>query len=227
MRVARADPAADRQAAGGGGGGELEIALLNPNRYSEVWARRRRPWLAKVLAERLAEQPVPADDRRGRRGRRGLGALGALGSFVTFSMGVLFAGDRAMRRANREFRGKDQTTDVLSFSGADDDGGHPGDGLISVPQPRRQAAAAGRDPEREIQVLLLHGVLHCLGHDHEVDGGEMEPLERRLRRRWIGVPASTAASASTAAQPRKAGRPRGPRGAQEPERSRKAARRAG
>ena len=54
---------------------------------------------------------------------------------------------------------------------------------------RRQAAAAGRDPAREIQVLLLHGLLHCLGHDHEVDGGEMERLERRLRRRWIGAPA--------------------------------------
>jgi len=217
MRVARADPAADRRAAGsGGGGGAIETALLNANRYSEVSARRLRPWLAAVLAELLTEQPVPADDRRGRRGRRGWRGLGALGDLGVFSVGVRFAGDRAMRRANREFRGKDETTDVLSFPG--DGGGHLGDVLISVPQARRQAAAAGRDPEREIQVLLLHGVLHCLGHDHEVDGGEMERLERRLRRRWIGVPASTAA------QPRRAGRPLGPQG---PGRSRRAARRAG
>lgn len=201
MRVARADPAADRQAAGGGGGGEIEIALLNPNRYSEVSARRLRPWLAAVLAKLLTEPAGPP------------GGLGVL------SLGVRFAGDRAMRRANREFRGKDETTDVLSFPGGG--GGHLGDVLVSVPQARRQAAAAGRDPEREIQVLLLHGVLHCLGHDHEVDGGEMERLERRLRRRWIGAPVSTAA------QPRRAERPRRPREPSGPARSRRAARRAG
>jgi rRNA maturation RNase YbeY len=174
MRVARAAAAADQEAAGGGG--EIEIALLNPNRYPEVAPRRLRPWLAQVLQGLLRQRP----------------ARGA------FSLGVRFAGDRAMRRANRQFRGKDQTTDVLSFPGdvcgaaggkADAaTGGHLGDVLVSVPQARRQAAAAGRDPAREIQVLLLHGVLHCLGHDHEADGGEMERLERRLRRRWIGSP---------------------------------------
>jgi rRNA maturation RNase YbeY len=142
-----------------GRGPAIEIALLNPNRYSEAAARRLRPWLEALLAD--------------------------LAPAGCSSLGVRFAGDRAMRRANREFRGKDQTTDVLSFPG---DGAHLGDVLISVPQARRQAAAAGRDPAREVEVLLLHGVLHCLGHDHEVDGGEMERLERRLRRRWIGAP---------------------------------------
>jgi len=156
-----------------------EIALLNPNRYSEVSARRLRPWLERVLPQLLRERP-----------RSALDALHALSDLNACSLGVRFAGDRAMRRANREFRGKDQTTDVLSFPG---DGAHLGDILISVPQARRQAAAAGRDPAREIQVLLLHGLLHCLGHDHEVDGGEMERLERQLRRRWIGaqVPLAT------------------------------------
>jgi rRNA maturation RNase YbeY len=149
-----------------------EIALLNPNRYSEVSARRLRPWLERILPELLRERP-----------RGALDAPTALDALTAPSLGVRFAGDRAMRRANREFRGKDETTDVLSFPG---DGAHLGDILISVPQARRQAAAAGRDPAREIQVLLLHGLLHCLGHDHEVDGGEMERLERRLRRRWIG-----------------------------------------
>jgi rRNA maturation RNase YbeY len=175
-------------ARGSRGGGEIEIAWLNPNRYSEAAARRLRPWLAGVLAE-LA----PARCR---------------------TLGVRFAGDRGMRRANRDFRGKDQPTDVLSFPGAcgpgaagsrnaaeaaagtgttgrlGDAGGHLGDILISVPAARRQAAAAGHDTESELQVLLLHGVLHCLGYDHEADGGEMERLERRLRRRWIGSPAA-------------------------------------
>jgi probable rRNA maturation factor len=160
-----------------------EIALLNPNRYSEVSARRLRPWLERLLPQLLRERPAGGC----LNGLNGLGALNALNALDTLdapSLGVRFAGDRAMRRANRQFRGKDQTTDVLSFPG---DGAHLGDILISVPQARRQAAAAGRDPSREIQVLLLHGLLHCLGHDHEADGGEMERLERRLRRRWLGA----------------------------------------
>ncbi len=174
---------------------ELEIALLNPNRYSEASARRLRPWLERVLRELLRERPAASPAPARADGADGAfsvfnaasvaSAAGAAGAASAFSLGVRFAGDRAMRRANREFRGKDQTTDVLSFPG---DGAHLGDILISVPQARRQAAA-GRDPAREIQVLLLHGVLHCLGHDHEVDGGEMERLERRLRRRWIGAQA--------------------------------------
>jgi len=181
---------------------EIEIALLNPNRYSEVSARRLRPWLREVLRELLRERPARA--ARGAGGGRGARDAGdAGGGADAVSLGVRFAGDRAMRRANREFRGKDQTTDVLSFpgdGGADGANGteearaaadaHLGDVLVSVPQARRQAAAAGRDPAREVQVLLLHGVLHCLGHDHEVDGGEMERLERRLRRRWLGAAAA-------------------------------------
>jgi probable rRNA maturation factor len=181
--------------------GEVELAWLNPNRYSEAAARRLRPWLAALLAE-LA----PAGCR---------------------SLGVRFAGDRAMQRANRDFRGKDQTTDVLSFPGdcgpgaaaardaaedaatsgrLGDAGSHLGDILISVPAARRQAAAARHDAERELQVLLLHGVLHCLGHDHETDAGEMERLERRLRRRWIGIPAAAAMPGGRGSRAKAAGR---------------------
>lgn len=93
-----------------------------------------------------------------------------------------------MRALNRDFRGKDATTDVLSFpGGSTPDGEHLGDVVISVPRARQQAAEAGHPVARELRVLLLHGLLHCLGHDHETDGGEMERLERRLRRRWIGA----------------------------------------
>jgi probable rRNA maturation factor len=74
---------------------------------------------------------------------------------------------------------------VLSFPGEE---GHLGDILISVPTARRQAAEAGHGAERELRTLLLHGVLHCLGHDHETDGGEMERLERRLRKAWLDRP---------------------------------------
>jgi probable rRNA maturation factor len=139
-----------------GGGEPCEIVLLNPNHYPETSARRLRPWLAALVA---ALAPAAG------------------------SLGARFVGDREMRRVNRQFRAKDATTDVLSFPGdAGED--HLGDLLISVPAARRQAAAAGHSVERELKVLLLHGVLHCLGHDHETDHGEMERLERRLRKVW-------------------------------------------
>lgn len=134
---------------------DREIVFQNPNRYPEAQARRLRPWL-----ERLVGALAPQAE----------------------SLGIRFSGDREMRRANRTWRGKDKTTDVLSFPGED---GHLGDILISVPTARRQAEAAGHPVERELKILLLHGVLHCLGYDHETDQGEMERLERRLRRRWL------------------------------------------
>ena len=132
-----------------------ELVLLNPNHYSESATRRLRPWLAALVAALAPEAE---------------------------SFGVRFVSDREMRQVNRRFRAKDATTDVLSFPGED---GHLGDVLISVPAARRQAAAAEHAVERELQTLLLHGVLHCLGYDHETDQGEMERLERRLRRTWI------------------------------------------
>jgi probable rRNA maturation factor len=103
------------------------------------------------------------------------------------SVAVRFVGDRTMRRLSRVFRGKDATTDVLSFPGeATPDGLHLGDIVLSVPQAMRQAAGNGNAPSRELRVLLLHGVLHCLGYDHETDDGEMSRLEQRLRRRFLG-----------------------------------------
>jgi probable rRNA maturation factor len=136
-----------------------EIVFQNPNRYPEAGARQLRPWLLSLLAKVAPEAG---------------------------SLGVRFASDRELRRANRSFRGKDYATDVLSFPGEPGgEEGHLGDILISVPTARRQAAAAGHAGERELRILLLHGVLHCLGHDHETDLGQMERLERRLRRTWI------------------------------------------
>ena len=90
--------------------------------------------------------------------------------------------DREIRRLNATYRRQDRTTDVLSFLDEDDD---LGDVAISVPAARRQAAEGRHGVERELRILMLHGLLHCLGHDHETDDGTMERLERRLRRRWI------------------------------------------
>jgi probable rRNA maturation factor len=110
---------------------------------------------------------------------------------------VRFVGDREMRRLCRRYRNLGETTDVLSFPGSEESHrecpprrrtGHLGDVVISVPEARRQAALRGHEAERELRILALHGLLHCLGYDHETDDGTMERLETRLRRRWIGRP---------------------------------------
>jgi len=95
---------------------------------------------------------------------------------------VLLAGDKTLRRLNREFRGKDKATDVLSFP-AVPGMGHGGDLAISLETAGRQAAAFGHSLRDEVRVLLLHGVLHLAGMDHEVDAGEMAELEGALRKR--------------------------------------------
>jgi probable rRNA maturation factor len=97
---------------------------------------------------------------------------------------VVFCGDVRMRRLNRQFRGVDQTTDVLSFPlGESAEPGALGDIVISVPAARRQARRWGLSPRREMEQLVLHGFLHLLGYDHEADSGEMDALELLLRRR--------------------------------------------
>lgn len=92
-----------------------------------------------------------------------------------------FVGDRRMQRLNRHYRRHDRTTDVLAFA-TREAGGPPspliGDIVISVPQAARQATAHGHSVSREIVVLLIHGVLHLLGYDHE--RGEREAYRMRL-----------------------------------------------
>jgi probable rRNA maturation factor len=97
---------------------------------------------------------------------------------------VYFCGDRRMAALNRRWRRKDRSTDVLSFPTDGDDRGFLGDIVISVPYATRQALSRGEAPAKEIDRLLLHGYLHLLGYDHEVDEGEMERLEARLRKRF-------------------------------------------
>jgi probable rRNA maturation factor len=104
---------------------------------------------------------------------------------------VVFVSDRAMRELNKKFRGRDATTDVLSFPVEQaefekDAGATLGDLVISVEQAARQAGENGLTLEEEIAQLILHGLLHLCGYDHETDKGEMNALELRLRRR-LGV----------------------------------------
>ncbi len=95
---------------------------------------------------------------------------------------IVVASDEAVRRANSRFRGKRQSTDVLSFP--DGEAGRLGDILISARRADRQAREFGHRVEDELKVLALHGLIHLLGFDHETDGGEMRHTEREWRRRY-------------------------------------------
>lgn len=95
---------------------------------------------------------------------------------------VVFVTDSMIRRYNRDYRGFDKPTDVLSFRGED---GYLGDILISSETAYNQARKSSTlSFETNIHRLLLHGLLHLMGYDHETDDGEMRAFERRLRRRF-------------------------------------------
>lgn len=94
---------------------------------------------------------------------------------------VLLADDATVRRLNKTFRGKNKATDVLSFPAAENPDGHAGDLAISLDTAARQAAAFGHTLRDEVRILLLHGLLHLSGLDHEIDNGEMAAREGELR----------------------------------------------
>jgi probable rRNA maturation factor len=98
----------------------------------------------------------------------------------------LITGDAELRRLNLKFRGKDAATDVLSFPTAPPAAGI-GDLAISVQRARTQARAFGHSTETEIRILMLHGVLHLTGLDHETDAGRMARAEKLWRAR-LGLP---------------------------------------
>ena len=103
---------------------------------------------------------------------------------------ALITGDTELRRLNRDFRGQDYATDVLSFPSEPRPAGSGpflGDIAISLGRARAQAREFQHSIEHEVQILMLHGVLHLLGHDHETDSGAMARAEKRWRTR-LGLP---------------------------------------
>ena len=126
---------------------------------------------------------VPAlATRLSRSGRRLLNALERSDS----ELSVLLVSDRVMRQLNRDWRGRDRTTDVLSFSQHEGPGGAPrellGDVVIAVPTAKRQAEERGETLLVASERLLIHGVLHLLGYDHERSEVEARRMQRRERR---------------------------------------------
>lgn len=112
-------------------------------------------------------------------------ALEKIGETEGKDFTIAFVSDRKMRELNNNFRGKNLTTDVLSFTFEADkfetENDILGDIAISLEQAERQAQDNKFDLETEIKQLILHGILHLCGYDHETDNGEMNKRELELR----------------------------------------------
>ncbi|MCI6818594.1 MAG: rRNA maturation RNase YbeY [Campylobacter sp.] len=93
---------------------------------------------------------------------------------------LVFVNDDEMRKINRSQRGIDKATDVLSFPYEQVSGGLMGSVVISTDTASRVADELGHSIECEIALLFLHGVLHILGYDHEIDGGQMRQKEKEV-----------------------------------------------
>jgi probable rRNA maturation factor len=108
-------------------------------------------------------------------------------------MTVVFVRDKKIRTLNRDYRDKDYATDVLSFRVSDQqdetsdfgEENYIGDIVISTDTAMHQAEEAKQTFEREVQELVIHGVLHLCGYDHETDNGEMNRLELKLRKKLL------------------------------------------
>ena len=140
---------------------------------------------------RLRIALTDADGRGVRAGALAAWLRGVAPARARGSVTIALVSDATMRRINRQFAGKDNATDVLSFPVAEEglegplhpDAQFLGDIVIATGVARRQASEAGHSYARELRVLALHGLLHLLGYDHETDHGVMARVEARLRRK--------------------------------------------
>ena len=157
-------------------------------------------------ASGIAASDVPAIENRQKAVRLEMRALLKFTNRVTLHLGlqqhsvaIRLVNDREMARLNETYRHKKGSTDVLSFPA--EERRRPsnlrqalkkvrdeqlGDIAISPVVAKRNAKRYGRKLTEEIQILILHGVLHLLGYDHETDRGQMEQVESRLRQR-LGI----------------------------------------
>jgi probable rRNA maturation factor len=149
---------------------------------------------------------VAVSDERGRRLSPGLSRwlMAVAPPRARGTVNIALVSDQRVRALNRQYRGVDRATDVLSFPAENPSPQRTprtrrakpnksfvsfvvndflGDIVIARGVARRQARAAGHDEATEIRVLALHGLLHLLGYDHERDTGTMARLERRLRKK--------------------------------------------
>ena len=148
---------------------------LDPDSSSQVRLPKRPGGSAQSATPR--KQRIPHTRTLARFLREAQSAVRLRGQVT-----VMLTTDATVRRLNRQFRGKNKATDVLSFP-ADAPGPIKiaGDLAISVAIARRQAEERGHSLATEIKVLMLHGLLHLAGYDHEADSGQMARREQKLR----------------------------------------------
>jgi len=174
----RLDGAAGGSAAGDPEGGRGELLPAREARLMEITVRN-------------AQRRVPVDIRRLKSlAGRGLKVLGLEGA----QLSVLVVADKRIRRLNRTYRQIDAPTDVLAFpqregAGPELNPGLLGDVVLSAETADRQAVRLGRTLERELDTLLVHGLLHLAGFDHEASKEareEMNRWKRKILRGWEG-----------------------------------------
>ncbi len=110
------------------------------------------------------------------KAQRAVGVRGEVCIFIT--------SNRDLRDMNRRFRGKDDATDILTFRIAPNRLKSAGDLAISAEIAEESAAELGHSTETELKILILHGLLHLAGYDHETDNGDMQARETKLRRQF-------------------------------------------
>ena len=157
-----------------------------------------------IFQKRVADLTELALGRFVARTRLATGLKGAVNVLVTSSA--------EMKSLNRRFRGKDQPTDVLSFPAEPDASkDFAGEIAISAEIASHNARALGHSPAQEVKILILHGILHLRGYDHECDNGQMARREKHFRAKLrlpLGlIERMTIARASTSVADRPAGRP--------------------
>ena len=137
---------------------------------SARWSGRRgvQPLLRRAIAG--ASDALPAKAARSTNGAE---------------LAIVLTNDSAIRKLNRTWRGKNEPTNVLAFPADQHGGPHRllGDVVIAYETLAREARAERKPFDHHLAHLAVHGFLHLCGYDHETDGGEMDALERKIRRR--------------------------------------------
>ena len=139
-----------------------------------------------IVIEAAPGKTLPAASALGKRDLNRFLAEAAAALGLAGDVSVLLTGDEQLRAMNRQFRGVDKPTDVLSFPALQESAncGQGGDLAISLETAAIQAADHGHTLQTEIKVLILHGLLHLAGYDHERDQGQMRRRESLLRRQF-------------------------------------------
>jgi probable rRNA maturation factor len=166
----------------------LAIEVLNRQRLVEV-DKSEVADLAGATLALVQRQMAQAKAKSPETMKVGTQSRSAAEAHIT----VVFVRDPKIRALNRDYRGRDYPTDVLSFRANEGEGesadffepDYVGDIVIATDTALRQAEEAGQSFAREVQELVIHGVLHLCGYDHESDNGEMNRLELRLRKKLL------------------------------------------